>query len=106
MVSAVKGVLITWCAGLNAAAPRCARAARGAMPRVPTPPPTPPSDAPTKELILALNAARPTGDRFVLDDLDDTHVLVDPAAVDAIAARVAALADELSFAPPPRAPHE
>ena len=64
------------------------------------------ADAPTKELILALNAARPTGDRFVLDDLDDTHVLVDPAAVDAIAARVAALADELSFAPPPRAPHE
>lgn len=69
------------------------------------PPPIPPpslSDPPTKELILALNASRPTGDKFIIEDLDDTRLLVAAAAVDTIKARVAAAADEVAFAPPPR----
>ena len=89
----------------------CARAcaqppSRPPRPRDPTthpPPPHPPaSDPPTKELILALNAARPTGDKFVIDDLDEGALLVAASAVDAIKARVAAAADEVAFVAPPR----
>lgn len=68
----------------------------------PIPLSSPPSDPPTKELILALNASRPTGDKFVIEDLDDTRLLVAAAAVETIKARVAAAADEVAFAPPPR----
>ena len=37
---------------------------------------------PTKEYILSLNEGRPTAERFIIQDLDDTRLFVQPTVVD------------------------
>jgi len=58
------------------------------------------SDVPTKEFLLSLNAARPASAKFVVADLDDTHLFVDPAAVPALEAAVRARGDDLTYTAP------
>ena len=66
----------------------------------PIPIPHPHSDIPTKEFILSLNAARPADAKFVVADLDDTRLFVDPAAVPELQAAVRARGDELTYTAP------
>ena len=65
-----------------------------------SPPPIHPSDVPTKEFLLSLNAARTPTTKFVVADLDDTHLFVDPAALPALEAAVRARGDDLTYTAP------
>lgn len=39
------------------------------------------TDVPTKELILAFNASKDLGSKFIIADLDDQCLLVDPGCL-------------------------
>lgn len=43
-------------------------------------------DAALKQLLLSLEESRPNNARFVIEDLDETHLLVDSSMVDEIRA--------------------
>jgi len=123
MVVASKGVLITWCergavAHKHAAALArsfVARRERDALsclshyppisshphPSIPLSPSTHKhSDAPTKEFLLSLNTARPADAKFVVADLDDTRLLVEPGCVAGLQAAVRARGDDLTYTAP------
>ncbi len=55
------------------------------------------SDIPTKQFVLSLNDEKPPAEKFVIVDLDDTHLLVQEAAVDMIKKRIADFMDENTF---------
>jgi len=54
-------------------------------------------DIPTKQYILYLNELKPVDKKFVLEDLDATHVLVKKRAKDEIERKVEAWMDENVF---------
>jgi len=58
------------------------------------------SDAPTKEFLLSLNTARPADAKFVVADLDDTRLLVEPGCVAGLQAAVRARGDDLTYTAP------
>ena len=77
----------------------CARRCRS-QPLRPLPSPLHFSDAPTKEFLLSLNAARAPHAKFVVADLDDTHLLVQPGCVVELQAAVRARGDALTYLVP------
>lgn len=54
-------------------------------------------DAPTKQFILHLNESKPVEKRFVLQDLDATHLLIKAKAREEILAKVEKWMDENVF---------
>lgn len=60
------------------------------------------SDVPTKEFILSLNDSKPTNERFVIHDLDDTHLFVQPTVVEWLEKRLKEFHEENTYQPPRR----
>jgi TFIIH basal transcription factor complex TTD-A subunit len=57
---------------------------------------------PTKEYILSLNDARPTSERFIIQDLDDTRLFVQPTVVEWLEKRLKEFHEENTYQPPRR----
>lgn len=60
------------------------------------------SDVPTKEYILNLNESKSTNDRFVILDLDDTHLFVQPTVVEWLEKQLKEFHDQNTYQPPRR----
>ena len=61
------------------------------------------SDVPTKEFIISLNEGKPTNERFIIHDLDDTRLFVQPSVVNWLeAAPEAVQRGEYTYQPPRR----
>jgi hypothetical protein len=60
------------------------------------------SDVPTKEFILSLNAAKQNKDKFVIEDLDETRLFVQPTVVEWLEARLKEFHDENTYQAPRR----
>jgi TFIIH basal transcription factor complex TTD-A subunit len=58
------------------------------------------SDVPLKEYIRFLDESLPKAERFILQDLDDTHLFVKPASLDFVQAKVKEWVDKTHFEPP------
>ncbi|BDA42782.1 probable general transcription factor IIH subunit 5 [Coccomyxa sp. Obi] len=59
-------------------------------------------DVPAKEFILSLNDSKPTNERFVILDLDDTHLFVQPTVVEWLEKRLKEFNEENTYQPPRR----
>lgn len=57
---------------------------------------------PTKEFILSLNDSKPTNERFVILDLDDTRLFVQPTVVEWLEKRLKEFNEENTYQPPRR----
>ena len=60
------------------------------------------SDVPTKEFILSLNSSKATNERFIIQDLDDTRLFVQPTVVDWLEKRLKEFHEENTYQPPRR----
>ena len=60
------------------------------------------SDVPTKEFILSINNEKEKSDRFVLEDLDDKHLFVQPTVIESLELRLKEFQDENTYQPPRR----
>ena len=50
---------------------------------------------PTKEYILSLNEGKPTAERFIIQDLDDTRLFVQPTVVEWLQKRLKEFQEEV-----------
>ena len=50
---------------------------------------------PTKEYILSLNEGKPTAERFIIQDLDDTRLFVQPTVVEWLQQRLKDFQEEV-----------
>ncbi|KAK9819476.1 hypothetical protein WJX81_000381 [Elliptochloris bilobata] len=57
-------------------------------------------DEPTREFILSLNEGKPTAEKFVIYDLDDTRLFVQPTVVNWLEQRLKEFAEENTYQPP------
>lgn len=57
------------------------------------------SDSTMKQFLLFLEDTGELGGKFVLEDLDETHILIDSDFVDKLKERIDDLMDKLSYAP-------
>ena len=60
------------------------------------------SDVPTKEFIISLNEGKPTNERFIIHDLDDTRLFVQPSVVNWLEQRLKQFNEENTYQPPRR----
>ena len=54
-----------------------------------------------KQFLLYLDDTRELGEKFVIEDLDDTHLFVDSAFVDKLKEKIDDLMEKHSYAPDP-----
>eukprot|EP00884_Botryococcus_braunii_P004250 jgi/Botrbrau1/13826/Bobra.0056s0068.1 len=59
-------------------------------------------DVPTKVFILSLNEARQNKDRFVIEDLDETRLFVQPTVIEWLESRLKEFHEENTYQPPRR----
>lgn len=57
-------------------------------------------DIAMKQFILSMNEERPQSERFIIYDLDDTHLMVQPHVVDELQARIREFQDKNTFTAP------
>jgi TFIIH basal transcription factor complex TTD-A subunit len=57
------------------------------------------SDPTMKQFLLYLDNIKEIGDKFVLKDLDETHIFIDPAFLDRLKEKFDDLMEKHSFAP-------
>jgi hypothetical protein len=60
----------------------------------------PRSDEPTREFIVSLNEAKPTAEKFIIYDLDDTRLFVQPTVVEWLEQRLKEFGEENTYQPP------
>lgn len=60
------------------------------------------SDIPTKVFILNLNEQKDRSERFVIEDLDDRHLFVQPTVVEWLLTKLKEFQDENTYQPPRR----
>ena len=60
------------------------------------------SDIPTKEYILSLNNQKEPSERFVLEDLDDKHLFVQPTVTSWLETQLKEFQDSITYQPPRR----
>ena len=58
------------------------------------------SDVPLKEYIRFLDESLPAAERFIVTDLDDTHLLIKPASLEYVQGKVAEFYNKIHFEPP------
>lgn len=56
-------------------------------------------DVPLKEYIHALNEAQPPAERFVVEEVDDTHVVITLQSVELVRQKVKEWQDSVHFEP-------
>lgn len=59
-------------------------------------------DVPIKEVILSLNNSRPEADKFILEDLDETRLLVKANCLDWLREELAKFQNKNTYEPPRR----
>ncbi|CAL5219450.1 g1285 [Coccomyxa viridis] len=59
-------------------------------------------DVPTKEFIISLNESKPTNERFIIHDLDDIRLFVQPSVVEWLEERLKQFNEENTYQPPRR----
>ena len=60
------------------------------------------SDVPTKEFILSLNEEKPTSEKFVIADLDETRLFVQPQVTEWLQQQLAKFQELNTYEPPRR----
>jgi TFIIH basal transcription factor complex TTD-A subunit len=58
------------------------------------------SDIPAKVYIVSLNQQKEPSEKFILEDLDDTHLFVQPAVIEWLKTRLKEFQDQNTYQPP------
>lgn len=53
-----------------------------------------------RQFLLYLDENRAIGEKFVIEDLDDTHLFIDSELVDKLKEKIDELMDKLAYRPP------